>query len=70
MQVGDLQAVSVADLLRLEHCVQVLHGDDSFGNLGHGWMEEPGSSIRNAITVNIKQESNQQHVEKHNSRLP
>lgn len=40
VQVGDLQAVSVADLLRLEHRVQVLHGDDSFGNFGLGWMAE------------------------------
>lgn len=40
MQVGDLQTVRVADLLRLEHCVQVLHGDDSFGNLGLGWVAE------------------------------
>lgn len=40
MQVGDLQAVSVVDLLRLEHRVQVLHGDDSFGNLGLGWTAE------------------------------
>lgn len=40
MQVGDLQTVSVADLLWLEHCVQVLHGDDSFGNLGLGWVAE------------------------------
>lgn len=41
VQVGDLQAVSVADLLRLERRVQVLHGDDGFGNLGLGWMAEP-----------------------------
>lgn len=40
VQVGDLQAVSMADLLRLEHRIQVLHGDDSFGNLGLRWMTE------------------------------
>lgn len=40
VQVGDLEAVSVADLLRLERCIQVLHGDDSFGNLGLGGMAE------------------------------
>lgn len=34
VQVGDLQAVSVADLLWLENCIQVLHGDDRFGDLG------------------------------------
>ena len=32
--VGDLQAVSVAHLLGLENCVQVLHVDHTFGNLG------------------------------------
>lgn len=40
MQVGDLQTVSVADLLWLEHSIQVLHGDDSFGNLGLDWTAE------------------------------
>lgn len=34
VQVGDLQAVSMADLLWLENCIQVLHGDDRFGDLG------------------------------------
>ena len=32
--VGDLQAVSVTDLIGLEHCVQVLHVDHTFGYLG------------------------------------
>lgn len=34
LQVGYLQTMSVADLLWLEICIQILHADDSFGDLG------------------------------------
>lgn len=37
VHVGDLQTVRMTDLLWLEYCIQVLHGDDSFGNLGLGF---------------------------------
>lgn len=30
---GDLQTVSVVDLLRLKDCVKILHGDYGFGKL-------------------------------------
>lgn len=49
MHVGDLQAVTVTDLLRLENCIQVLHGDDGFGKLGLGFdegIEEGFQNIR------------------------
>ncbi len=52
VQVGDLQAVSVADLLWLKNSVQVLHGDHSFGNLGLGFkgrIEEGFQKIRTAF---------------------
>lgn len=39
LQVGDLQAVSVTNFLWLENCIQILHGDDSFGNLRLCWVE-------------------------------
>lgn len=63
MQVGDLQTVSVADLLRLEHCVQVLHGDDSFGNLGLGWVAERFETLDWSREWSARRE-------KHNSHLP
>lgn len=40
LQTGDLQAVRMTDLLWLENCIQVLHADDSFGNLGLGFNEK------------------------------
>lgn len=53
VQKGDLQTVRMADLLWLENCIQVLHGDYGFGELGLGFKEriEEGLETKRCWTV-------------------
>lgn len=54
VQVGDLEAVGVARLLRLEHGVQVPHGDDGFGNFG--LLAEQIGRLGSRTAVNVRRQ--------------
>lgn len=51
---GDLQTMHVTDLLRLENCIQFLHGDDRFGDLGLGFIER----IEEQVHVSVYADQN------------